>query len=161
SPRPVTLQLSISENIKNRIFESDPLRIRQIINSLVGNAFKFTETGSVEIRVRELEKFGETSKVEIAVIDTGIGISKEKQEVICNEFTQAETEIAHKFGGSGLGLAISKKLASLLGGSLKVNSVLGEGSSFVLMLPLKNSSRVLPKPGSDKTANFNGLKAMI
>lgn len=161
SQKPVTLQLSISENIKNRIFESDPLRIRQIINNLVGNAFKFTETGSVEIKVRELEKFGNTSKVEIAVIDTGIGISKEKQEVIFNEFTQAETEIAHRFGGSGLGLAISKKLTSLLGGSLKVNSVLGEGSSFVLVLPLKNSSRVLTKPTSEKKTSFNGLKAII
>src|SRR5690606_5947731 len=61
----------------------------------------------------------------------------------------------------GLGLAISKKLTSLLGGSLKVNSVLGEGSSFVLVLPLKNSSRVLTKPTSEKKTSFNGLKAII
>lgn len=159
--KPVALKFTISEEIKNKIFESDPLRIRQIINNLVGNAFKFTEAGSVEIKAREIEKFDRTSKIEIAVNDTGIGISKEKQEVIFNEFTQAETEIAHKFGGSGLGLAISKKLAKLLGGSLKVESVLDDGSSFVFTFPLKNSERILPKKASEKTNSFKNLRAVI
>src|SRR5690606_10036224 len=116
--KPVDLKFSISEEIKNKIFESDPFRIRQIINNLVGNAFKFTENGSVEIKVEELEIANKISTIKIAVIDTGIGISKEKQTVIFEEFTQADTNIAHKFGGSGLGLAISKKLTQLLGGKL-------------------------------------------
>src|SRR5690606_35996457 len=161
SKKPVALEISISEAIKNKIFESDPLRIRQIINNLVGNAFKFTENGSVEIKVEEIEKFDKTSKIKISVIDTGIGISKEKQGVIFNEFTQAGSEIAHKFGGSGLGLAISKKLTQLLDGNLKVESVLGEGSSFILTLPLKNSERVLPKINSEKPNSFGDLKAVI
>ncbi len=156
----VTLKISISEGIKNKIFESDPLRIRQIINNLVGNAFKFTEKGSVEIKVEEIAKNDKTSTVQISIIDTGIGISKEKQQLIFNEFTQAETEIAHKFGGSGLGLAISKKLTELIGGNLKVKSVLGEGSNFTLVLPLKNSERILSK-ASLKENSFNGLKAVI
>ncbi|MDN3722830.1 ATP-binding protein [Aequorivita sp. SDUM287046] len=159
--KPVALKFSISEEIKNKIFESDPLRIRQIINNLVGNAFKFTEAGSVEIEVREIENFYQTSKVEIAVNDTGIGISKEKQEVIFHEFTQAEKEIANKFGGSGLGLAISKKLAELLGGSLKVQSILGDGSSFILTVPLKNSERVLPKIAPEINESFKNLRAVI
>lgn len=159
--KPVVLKISISETIKNKIFESDPLRIRQIINNLVGNAFKFTENGSVEIKVEEIEKFNKTSKVKITVIDTGIGISKEKQEVIFNEFTQAEKEIAHKFGGSGLGLAISKKLTELLGGNLKVESVLGDGSSLILTLPLKKSDRVLSKTSSEKSTSFKDLNAVI
>ena len=157
----VDLKFSISQEIKSKIFESDPLRIRQIINNLVGNAFKFTETGSVEIKVEELEKFDKISKIKISVIDTGIGISEEKQQLIFNEFTQAETEIAHKFGGSGLGLAISKKLTELLGGNLKVESVLGEGSKFSLTLPLKNSERILSKAIPKNAISFKGLKAVI
>ncbi len=157
----VALNISISQAIKNKIFESDPLRIRQIINNLVGNAFKFTENGSVEIQVEEIKIVDKISKIKIAVIDTGIGISKEKQEVIFNEFTQADTDIAHKFGGSGLGLAISKKLTHLLGGTLEVESILGKGSSFVLILPLKNSERVLAKIVEEKTNSFKGLNAVI
>ena len=157
----VGLKLSISEKIKSKIFESDPLRIRQIVNNLVGNAFKFTEKGRVEIKVEEIQEVGKISTVQISVIDTGIGISKEKQQLIFNEFTQAETEIAHKFGGSGLGLAISKKLTELLGGNLKVESVLGKGSSFILILPLKNSERILTKTIPKNTISFKGLNAVI
>ncbi len=156
----IELKIAIANELKNQIFESDPLRIRQIINNLVGNAFKFTEKGSVEIKVEEIENVDKLSKVQISVIDTGIGISEEKQQLIFNEFTQAETEIAHKFGGSGLGLAISKKLTELLGGSLNVSSVLGEGSKFILILPLKNSERVLPKKVK-KATSFKGIRAVI
>ncbi|WP_410006860.1 hybrid sensor histidine kinase/response regulator [Aequorivita nionensis] len=159
--KPVALKISISETLNDRIFESDPLRIRQIINNLVGNAFKFTETGSVEIKVKEVEKNNKISTVQISVIDTGIGISEEKQQLIFNEFTQAETEIAHKFGGSGLGLAISKKLTELLGGNIKVESVLGKGSNFILTLPLRNSERVLTKTIPKESNSFKGLKAVI
>ncbi|SRX52315.1 ATP-binding protein [Aequorivita sp. CIP111184] len=159
--KPIELKISISEGIKSQIFESDPLRIRQIINNLVGNAFKFTEQGSVEIKVEELEKKNKISTIQISVIDTGIGISVEKQKLIFNEFTQAETEIAHKFGGSGLGLAISKKLTELLDGTLKVKSVVNEGSSFMLSLPLKKSERILPKISSEKTDLLEDLKAII
>tara|TARA_R110000851_G_scaffold207537_1_gene359569 strand:- start:68834 stop:71293 length:2460 start_codon:yes stop_codon:yes gene_type:complete len=162
----VDLKFSISQEIKSKIFESDPLRIRQIINNLVGNAFKFTENGSVEIKVEELDtstalSVPKISKIKISVIDTGIGISEEKQQLIFNEFTQAETEIAHKFGGSGLGLAISKKLTELLGGSLKVESVLGEGSKFILTIPLKISDRILTKTIPKEHISFGGLKAVI
>lgn len=159
--KPVELKISISDKINSQIFESDPLRIRQVINNLIGNAFKFTEKGSVEIRVEEIAKKEKTSTVQITVIDTGIGISKEKQQLIFNEFTQAETEIAHKFGGSGLGLAISKKLTELLNGTLKVASVLDEGSTFILTLPLKNSERVIPTISVETPDLFKGLKAII
>ncbi|WP_271393413.1 ATP-binding protein [Aequorivita sinensis] len=166
--KPVALKISISESIKNKFYKSDPLRIRQVVNNLLGNAFKFTEKGSVEIRVEELSntktgvsKKNEISNIQISVIDTGIGISKEKQELIFNEFTQAETEIAHKFGGNGLGLAISKKLTELLGGTLKVKSVLGEGSTFTLTLPLQHSNRILPTKTKNIVSSFNSLKAII
>lgn len=166
--KPVALKISISESIKNKFYKSDPLRIRQVVNNLLGNAFKFTEKGSVEIRVEELSnaktgvsKKNEISNIQISVIDTGIGISKEKQELIFNEFTQAETEIAHKFGGNGLGLAISKKLTELLGGTLKVKSVLGEGSTFTLTLPLQHSNRILSTKTKNVVSSFSSLKAII
>src|SRR5690554_4634226 len=157
----VDLKVSTSKSIQNAIFESDPIRIRQIVNNLVGNAFKFTEEGTVSIEVRELKNKGPISTVEIAVIDTGIGISKEKQEVIFNEFTQAEADTAHKFGGSGLGLAISKKLTLLLGGTLKVESDLGTGSRFILTLPLKKTDRQINKQPIKKTNTFNSLRAVV
>lgn len=159
--KPVDLKIEISNSIQGAIFESDPLRIRQIINNLAGNAFKFTESGSVLIEVKELETNDHVSEIEISIIDTGIGISQEKQEIIFNEFTQAETDIAHKFGGSGLGLAISKKLTQLLNGSLSVKSSLGSGSHFTLTLPLKKSKRFLSKVSSKKQEAFSRLKALI
>lgn len=159
--KPVELKIGISDSIKGEIFESDPLRIRQIVNNLVGNAFKFTDRGSVSLEVKELKSSEHISTVEISVIDTGIGISKEKQEVIFNEFTQAESGIAHKFGGSGLGLAIAKKLTKLLKGSLKVESELGSGSCFILTLPLKKSRRILSKSTPEKQHMFGGIKGVI
>lgn len=159
--KPVDLRIDISEEIRGVIFESDPLRIRQILNNLVGNAFKFTESGSVSLEVKELEQNGDISKIEISVIDTGIGISQEKQEIIFNEFTQAEADISHKFGGSGLGLAISKKLTQLLNGNLSVKSNLGSGSHFTLTLPLKKSTRIQSKTSSQKQETFSGLKAIV
>lgn len=157
----VALKIDIPESIKGVIFESDPLRIRQILNNLIGNAFKFTDKGSVHIQVKELKSNEQKSTIEISVIDTGIGISKEKQEDIFNEFTQAEADIAHKFGGSGLGLAISKKLTQLLDGTLKVDSNLGSGSRFTLTLPLKKSNRILSTSSPNKKSLLKGLKAVI
>ncbi|WP_310991429.1 ATP-binding protein [Aequorivita marina] len=159
--KPIALNIVISDKVKNIIFKSDPLRIRQIINNLIGNAFKFTEKGSVEIRVEEVESTGNKATIQITVIDTGIGISKEKQQFIFNEFTQAETNIAHKFGGSGLGLAISKKLTVLLGGSLKVASVPDEGSTFILTLPLEKTDRALSKPTQEEARSFKVLRGII
>ncbi|QAA81870.1 response regulator [Aequorivita sp. H23M31] len=159
--KPVSLKVSISDGLKGRIFESDPLRLRQIINNLVGNAFKFTDEGSVELRAEELKNSNQISTIQIAVIDTGIGISKEKQELIFDEFTQAETDTAHKFGGSGLGLAISKKLTNLLDGTLKVKSVLGKGSEFTLTIPLKNSDRKFSEKPKESQTSFMGLKGII
>ena len=159
--KPVELKVDVSKSIQSAIFESDPLRIRQIVNNLVGNAFKFTDDGMVSIEVKELNHNDQISIVEISVIDTGIGISKEKQEAIFNEFTQAETDTAHKFGGSGLGLAISKKLTLLLGGTLEVESDLGSGSRFILTLPLKKTDRIITKQPIKKSSSFNGLNAVV
>jgi signal transduction histidine kinase/ActR/RegA family two-component response regulator len=114
---------------------SDPDRLRQILINLVGNSIKFTAKGKVE--------FGYIIKddvLEFFVHDTGIGISKEKQKVVFDRFTQADDSLTRKFGGSGLGLAISRGLIDLLGGNLWVNSILGEGSSFYFTIPFQIAS---------------------
>ena len=139
SHKEVALEIDIAPSIKGVIYKSDPLRIRQILNNLLGNAFKFTEKGYVKVSVALLKSEDPIDTIAISVKDTGIGISQQNQELIFKEFTQAEADIAHRFGGSGLGLAISKKLAALLNGSLAVESALGKGSCFTLTLPLKRS----------------------
>lgn len=161
SQKNVKLNISIDEKIKDVIYIGDPLRIRQIVNNLTGNAFKFTEEGSIDIKVEELKTDGNGSKLQITVIDTGIGISEEKQQLIFKEFTQAEEDTAHKFGGYGLGLAISKKLTHLLKGTISVESILGEGSTFILNLPLEKSDRLLRNIPSEKPSNLAKLKALV
>lgn len=157
----VSLLVSISETVQNTFYIGDPLRIQQIIHNLVGNAFKFTEEGTIEISVTEHKQTAETAVLQISVKDTGIGISKEKQQLIFKEFTQAEEDTAPKYGGYGLGLAISKKLSQLLNGSLTVTSKLEEGSTFTLELPLKKSNRIIPKKQVSKQQGFSKIKGLI
>jgi len=159
--KPVQLKIEIAETVKNVFYESDPFRIQQIINNLVGNAFKFTASGSVAIQVNQLKAANDLKTIEIKVIDTGIGISEEKQDIIFAEFTQAESDTAHKFGGSGLGLAISKKLATLLNGTLTVASQLGQGSIFTLTLPLQIAKGDFVEKEIKSTAKIKDLKALV
>ena len=157
----VALKIDIDESVVSTAFESDPLRIRQILSNLIGNAFKFTEQGIVSITVSQLKKDYDTATVLIKVSDTGIGISEKKQKLIFKEFTQAEVDTVQKFGGSGLGLTISKKLTQLLGGRLTVESTLGEGSTFSLKLPLRISEKSLEDAAINEELNATKLKAMV
>ena len=122
-------------------FSGDPARIRQVLINMVGNAIKFTEKGDVLVTARSeraYEKDGENYQdIAIAVRDTGIGISTQKLSSIFESFTQADSSTTRKYGGTGLGLTISRHLAELMGGSLGVESVPGQGSTFTLRLPLK------------------------
>jgi PAS domain S-box-containing protein len=111
--------------------QSDPLRLRQMLTNLMGNAVKFTERGSVRV-VLGLEG---GARLRFEIIDTGIGIGPEKLPLLFKPFTQADGSMARRFGGTGLGLSISSKLASILGGSIQVSSELGKGSTFTLRLP--------------------------
>ena len=114
----------------------DPKRLRQILINLVGNALKFTERGSVTLRVEPdpgLAIGGETARqLRFNVIDTGIGIAADKTEMIFDRFTQADSSTTRKYGGTGLGLAISKGLAGLMGGYIGCTSEVGKGSTFFL-----------------------------
>ena len=112
---------------------SDPARLRQILMNLIGNAIKFTEVGSVQVSAR-LQR-GESPRLVIDVIDTGIGIEPERCQGIFDPFVQADSSITRRFGGTGLGLAISRRLAILLGGDLQFESVAGRGSTFTVTIP--------------------------
>ncbi len=140
--KPVSLILEIEEELNKPVL-GDPHRIRQIVTNLIGNAYKFTHKGHVKLEARFYELQGQNCRAEIKVIDSGIGIRKEKQKEIFREFTQAEGDIEKKYGGYGLGLTISKKLAKLLGGSIQLKSQEGKGSTFTLEIPLKISEKAV------------------
>ncbi len=127
----VELRVEYDGLIPERIV-SDPTRLRQIIVNLVGNAIKFTEVGSVTIRVSQESRGHQHNKIRFAVIDTGIGMTQEQCEIIArfDAFSQADGSTTRKFGGSGLGLRISNSLAQILGGGVEVESEEGVGSTF-------------------------------
>jgi GAF domain-containing protein len=111
----------------------DPMRLRQILLNLLSNACKFTKQGEVALRARRVADGRDW--IELAVSDTGIGMSPEQQARLFEEFSQAEATTAQKFGGTGLGLAISRKLARMMGGDVTVASEPGKGSVFTVRLP--------------------------
>lgn len=118
-----------------RCVRGDSARLRQTLVNLVGNAIKFTERGRVELACSVESESDELVVVRFAVIDTGIGISKDAQQRIFGSFVQADDSVARKYGGTGLGLSISRELTSRMGGELHVESALGRGSTFWFMLP--------------------------
>ncbi|RZL98845.1 MAG: hypothetical protein EOP68_24890, partial [Sphingomonas sp.] len=111
----------------------DPARLRQVVFNLLGNAVKFTADGGVTLFTRVDRDAG---RVEIVVVDTGVGIAAAQQESIFEAFRQADTSTTRRFGGTGLGLSISRNLAEAMGGGIRVDSVEGEGATFTLTLPL-------------------------
>ncbi|MFA5988743.1 MAG: ATP-binding protein [Sphingomonas sp.] len=128
------------------VVRGDPSRMRQIIFNLLSNAMKFTKQGSVTVRAGVAygaasdgasDGAGRGEMLQISVIDTGIGIPKEKQEEIFESFRQADAGTTRKFGGTGLGLAICRNLARAMGGDVTVSSEPGEGAAFILSLPLE------------------------
>ncbi|MDD2465205.1 MAG: response regulator [Desulfobulbus sp.] len=134
------LKLELVENEDlPQVLIGDDLRLRQIFFNLVGNAIKFTDEGSITIRLIEVVDEQEPGWCTLhgRVIDTGIGIDPEKQERIFNTFEQADGSYVRKYGGTGLGLAISRQLAEMMGGQMWVESVPGQGSTFHFTLKME------------------------
>ncbi len=127
----IEFSLSLETLIPN-IISSDQLRVRQIINNLLGNAFKFTAKGSVQLKVSH-----EKSNLVFKVVDTGVGISPEQETRLFKPFAQADLSTTRKFGGTGLGLVLSRRLAETLGGELKLSASAegGAGSAFTFSMP--------------------------
>src|SRR6266478_1717703 len=111
----------------------DPMRLRQILLNLLSNACKFTKQGEVKLQARKVANGG--NGIELAVVDTGIGMTAEQQAKLFEEFSQADAATARHFGGTGLGLAITRKLARMMGGDVTVTSEQGKGSVFTVRLP--------------------------
>lgn len=113
-----------------RRYLCDPHRLRQMLSNLVGNAIKFTSQGQIWIEARELSRDGQTAVLEFEVRDTGIGIPTDKQTLVFQPFTQADSSTSRRFGGTGLGLSIVRDLARLMGGEVGLESTPGQGSRF-------------------------------
>jgi signal transduction histidine kinase len=111
----------------------DPMRLKQILFNLLSNACKFTKQGEVKLRARRMADGGDW--IELAVVDSGIGMTPEQQAKLFEEFSQADATTAQRFGGTGLGLAIARKLARMMGGDVTVTSEPGKGSAFTVRLP--------------------------
>jgi PAS domain S-box-containing protein len=135
---------------------SDALRLRQVLTNLIGNAVKFTEKGGVELSVRLVDG-AERRFVRFEVRDTGVGVPKEKRDEIFNEFVQADSSHARKFGGSGLGLAISKKLVDAMGGEIGIAEASGGGSTFWFTLP----SVVVKQADESPRETLDGMRIAV
>jgi len=133
--------LSLISNIDDTLPQAiffDGIRLRQILFNVLGNAIKFTEQGFIQISIRAQAYTQENLPkvwLEIAITDTGIGIAKDQQDDIFEAFVQSEGQSTRKYGGTGLGLAITRRLTTLLGGTLMLQSELGHGSSFIFVFP--------------------------
>ena len=108
----------------------DPERLKQVLLNLVGNAVKFTHQGEITIRAARQRDRASPSALVFSIADTGIGIPEDKQDLIFESFTQADSSVARRYRGTGLGLSISRELVSVMGGRIWVESLPGKGSTF-------------------------------
>ena len=142
SDKNIFLKVEMGDNLPENI-STDRQRVEQILKNLLSNSIKFTNEGGITFRIdrpdpsliSSVDYLDANSSVAISVIDTGVGISKEKQDLIFQAFQQADGTTSRKFGGTGLGLSISRELAKLLGGEIFLSSTEGEGSTFSIVLP--------------------------
>jgi signal transduction histidine kinase/CheY-like chemotaxis protein len=142
---------------------TDKARLLQVLVNLTGNAIKFTDSGSVSVNISVTRKSGSVRMLHIDVVDTGIGISAEQQQIIVKPFAQADKTISTKYGGTGLGLNISQKIVKALGGEIKVKSRPRFGSQFYFSIPVMVSARQkeLHPDTSDSEKNFAGRVLIV
>jgi len=130
----ISLKYHSSENLPEALI-GDPLRLKQILINLIGNAIKFTDKGEVVFSAKSENREDNLYELQMEIRDTGIGISKENLEIIFDEFVQAENPEGKKYSGTGLGLAIVKKLVELQGGAVKIDSKPGTGTTVKIIIP--------------------------
>lgn len=166
--RRIEVTAEIEEGVAESVY-GDPMRLRQIIGNLLSNGIKFTESGSVTVRLRKVtaatgvtvqgnEAKDKRTEFELSVRDTGVGIPADKLERIFDKFTQADGSITRRFGGTGLGLAITRRLVEMFGGKIWVESEMGKGSCFFVRFSLE----VAPKQKSlDSNSNKLGTQKTL
>ena len=154
--RQLRLIQEVDSRLKTLPLQGDPLRIGQILINYVSNAIKFTERGSITLRVLLVDKQDQTVDLRFEVEDTGIGISQEHQGVIFNAFEQAQSSTTRQYGGTGLGLSISKRLARLMGGDTGVISVPGQGSTFWFSVRLRRGPALQQQAVDEVSAHITG-----
>jgi two-component system sensor histidine kinase RpfC len=131
----------------------DPHHLRQVFINLIGNAIKFTENGSVQLRITTVSEDIDTVTIRMEVVDTGVGIPLDAQKDIFDSFTQADSSTTRKYGGTGLGTTISKQIVNLMGGEIGIHSVIDSGSTFWLEIPFKKQFV------EDNTSEDNAFKS--
>ncbi|MEM7168594.1 MAG: response regulator [Pseudomonadota bacterium] len=147
---------------------ADMTRVRQIVLNLLSNAAKFTENGEITLRVEKIMLEGD-GWLELAVSDTGIGLTPDQLDKLFQDFSQADSSTTRKYGGTGLGLAISRRLCQMMGGDIEVESVAGEGTTFTVKLPcqVRRQGAALPEPApaalksSDRVIGANDTVLVI
>gem|GEM_PF-1425604 len=147
-------------DVEQKICQGDPIRIRQVLVNLLGNAIKFTEAGRIKLLVSSEMYTDQQVTYTFAVHDTGIGISSETQKMLFQAFTQADSSITRKYGGTGLGLSIALQLCELMGGGIQVKSGEGQGSCFTAFIILRDKAQSTSIPATAMSATFKS-KALI
>lgn len=154
----IELIISNDEKLAAKII-GDPFRLKQVLTNIIGNAYKFTEEGFIKITA---DIVNDDHYFMIRIEDSGIGIEKENQELIFDEFTQANENIEKKYGGTGLGLSICQKIIAILGGDLNLESTFGKGSVFEIKLPLLfDTSVTIEKTTERAISNLKKLTFII
>jgi signal transduction histidine kinase/DNA-binding response OmpR family regulator len=142
-------------------FVGDPVRLRQVILNLVGNAIKFTDQGEVVLRVEAESQDQDGVTLHFAVKDTGIGIPPDKQKLIFEPFSQADMSTTRKYGGTGLGLSISIRLIEMMGGRIWLESEEGRGTMFHFTARLENASTMVSRPASVDPAMLDDVRVLV
>jgi signal transduction histidine kinase/DNA-binding response OmpR family regulator len=143
-----------------RAVVSDPTRLRQVLMNLIGNAIKYTVRGEVVVQVAVTQQTVDDVTLQFSVSDTGIGIAPENTEKIFSPFTQADSSMSRRFGGTGLGLAIAQRLVQLMGGTISVQSKLGQGSKFYFSVKLAVAEPDVAEALPDLNA-FRGVAVLV
>jgi two-component system sensor histidine kinase/response regulator len=173
TPTALDKKLSLDYSIQPGVFEQvigDPSRVRQILLNLLGNAIKFTQSGTVALEISQIADTKDEVGLRFSVRDTGIGLSEESKQKLFQSFTQADASTTRKFGGTGLGLAICRRLVELMGGQIGVESTLGKGSTFWFTMRLTKQKNPTSAPKKEAApeliaapanVSFQGIETLL
>jgi anti-sigma regulatory factor (Ser/Thr protein kinase) len=149
------------KNLPEKNYLTDGARINQVLSNLLSNAIKFTDKGFVKISGSIIKSKGKTDWVQFEITDSGIGIAKENSHLIFEEFARISSDDDKQYEGTGLGLAITKRIVELLNGTIRYTSNFGEGSSFVVVLPLQRQLKPVKTEPEKLTSILNGNTSLF